>query len=118
MLNSRAPFERLRAANFNPDVALSRAIILQAVIDASTQDRSRIACRNKDKALEWIFTDNTHFNQICNDAYFTPSYIRKITAEFIKDSNINIFDELFYNIENVNTINSYQFEEQDKVYLN
>ena len=77
--NSFGDFTNL--AKENPEVALAKAIILQAIIDIRSQDKFNIAKENKQEAYKWIFEDNTHLSQICTDSKLDPSYVRKITKE-------------------------------------
>ena len=81
----QAPFERLKSYNdISPEVALRKAIILQAVKDATSSSKSKEDNNSKIIAREWIFGDNPDFDTICNEAFLDPGYIKNISSKFIK----------------------------------
>jgi hypothetical protein len=63
----QAPFERLKMYNDIPEVALQKAIILQAIKDATSSSKSQRDIENKLIAREWIY---------CND----PTSVRNKNA--------------------------------------
>lgn len=94
----QAPFERLKGESTCPEVALARAIILQAIIDASSVSNEKVANKMQKDAYNWIFCDNEDFFDICCDAEFEPEYVRKVTSEFLS-----------FHIKHVNKVTYKQF---------
>lgn len=82
----QAPFERLKIYN-QPDVALRRAIILQAIIDSTNTSDNKIARRIEKEAKDWLFGDSEYFKKICNEAGFDPEYVVSIAKAMIKLNN-------------------------------
>jgi hypothetical protein len=81
----QAPFERLKIYNdISPEVALRKAIILQAIKDATSSSKSKIDKENKIIAREWLYGNDPYFVTICEEAGYEPSYVRSIASEFIK----------------------------------
>ena len=80
----QAPFERLKIYNDIPEVALQKAIILQAIKDATSSSKSQRDIENKVIAREWIYCDDPDFVTVCEKAGYEPSYIRSIAGQFIQ----------------------------------
>jgi hypothetical protein len=83
VIKPQSPFERLKVENDSPEIALARAIILQAIIDASSTSSSKQATKMKNEAFKWLFEDSEHFLEICTDAEFKPEYVRNIAKEML-----------------------------------
>jgi hypothetical protein len=81
VIKLQAPFERLKLANERPEVALCRAIILQAIVDASSAEQSEDSCM-KD-ATSWLFTDSQHLDEICMGAELEVNFVRGIAKKMI-----------------------------------
>lgn len=60
-----------------PEIALWRAVILQAVLDASTRSKKPEMKRIKAKAIEWIDSSNPDFLQVCEFANYSHEYVLK-----------------------------------------
>jgi hypothetical protein len=84
VIKPQAPFERLKMANDSPEVALARAIILQAIVDASNTASSSHAQQCAGEALEWIFEENDHFKEICVSADLEADFVRSIALKMIE----------------------------------
>jgi len=68
IIQLQAPFERLKIYNdISPEVTLRKAIILQAIKDATSSSKSQRDIENKLIAREWIY---------CND----PTSVRNKNA--------------------------------------
>jgi phage gp46-like protein len=83
VIKPQAPFERLKIANESAEIALSRAIILQAVVDASNTSNNATAKQFAEEALEWIFIDNQNFKEICVSADLEVDCVRSIASKMI-----------------------------------
>jgi hypothetical protein len=85
IIQLQAPFERLKIYNdISPEVTLRKAIILQAIKDATSSSKSKADKENKIIAREWIYGDDPYFVTICEEAGYEPNYVRSIATEFIK----------------------------------
>ncbi len=84
VIKFQAPFERLKNFSDSPDLALRRAIILQAIIDSSSTSELPCIRNHEREARAWIFGNSNYFQRICYEAGFEPSFIIKITRETIK----------------------------------
>ncbi|WP_341794108.1 MULTISPECIES: hypothetical protein [unclassified Rickettsia] len=78
------PFERIKIYNVSPEIALRRAIITQAMIDATNTSPKREAKKIEYEAKEWIFGGSEEFLSTCSEAEITPSLVVKVTKELIK----------------------------------
>ncbi|MFY9589596.1 hypothetical protein [Rickettsia endosymbiont of Halotydeus destructor] len=78
------PFERIKLYNVSPDVALRRAIITQAIIDATNISPKMEAKKMEYEAKGWIFGRSEDFLSICFEAEIEPSVVVRITKELIK----------------------------------
>lgn len=84
VIKFQAPFERLKEQSELPgEVALRRAIILQAIIDATNVGKNTNAQKLEKEAKEWIFEDNQNFRQICLEASMEPNHVRQIARDII-----------------------------------
>lgn len=84
VLKFQSPFERLKLYNDNPEVSLCKAIITQAIIDATSISVDIESRKERLEALWWIFGDSTEFLEICDGAQLEPHFVRKLTVEAIK----------------------------------
>ncbi|MGI4775710.1 MAG: hypothetical protein ACRYE9_02085 [Janthinobacterium lividum] len=84
VIKFQAPFERLKLFDTSPDVSLRKAIITQAIIDASNVSEDRVAKKRELEAKTWIFGNNEYFKSICIDADIEASLVVKITKQIIK----------------------------------
>lgn len=84
VLKFQAPFERLKEYNSSPEIILYKAMITQALIDATNiSDLPKARAIEKD-AKKWIFGNGDYFQKICHIAEIEPSFVIKITKEAIK----------------------------------
>lgn len=84
VIKLQAPFERLKLANESPEVALCRAIILQAIVDVSGADEGLeepTACASE--AASWLFTDSKHLEEICTSAELEVGFVRDVAVKMI-----------------------------------
>lgn len=84
VIKFQAPFERLKLYDSSPDIVLRKAIITQAIIDATNISDFREAKKIEIEAKLWIFGGDEYFKKICLEAGIEPSYVIKITKEIIK----------------------------------
>lgn len=84
VIKFQAPFERLKLFDTSPDVNLRKAIITQAIIDASNISDDKIAKRRELEAKAWIFGNDEYFKSICLEANIEASLVVKITKQIIK----------------------------------
>jgi hypothetical protein len=86
VIKFQSPFERLKSYQDSPDVALRRAVIMQAIIDATDDGLSSVSKNTSSNARKWLFSQNQDFENICLEAGLEPSYVVKI-AETLIDIN-------------------------------
>ena len=84
VIKFQSPFERMKSYNTCPDISLRKAIILQAIIDASnTSDISELK-KIEVEAKHWLFCTNNTFEDTCIEADMKPSLVRKIAKKIIR----------------------------------
>ena len=83
VIKPQAPFERLKTANDSAEIALCRAIILQAVVDASNTSNNASSKQFAKEALEWLFVPNENFKEVCTSAGLEINYVRAIATKMI-----------------------------------
>lgn len=83
VIKPQSPFERLKNANSSAEVALRKAIILQAIIDASSLPTSAEMRKLAQDAKEWLFGNSADFNLICHEAGMHPAYVVKISRAMV-----------------------------------
>ena len=84
VIKFQAPFERLKEYNSSSEIILYKAIVTQAVIDATNiSDLPRARAIEKD-AKKWIFGNGDYFQKICYIAGIEPDFVMRITKEAIK----------------------------------
>lgn len=83
VIKLQAPFERLKLATGCPEVALCRAIILQAIVDASSPEPSQEAEVCTREAIEWLFNDSRHLEEICMGAELEVGFVREVAEKMI-----------------------------------
>lgn len=93
VIKLQAPFERLKQYTSNPEVALRKAIILQAIIDSSNSSEEKSAKKIAESAREWLFEDSEYFDKICQEAELEPANVRKIALETIEKQKNNLKNE-------------------------
>lgn len=83
VIKFQAPFERIKFTKTTPDAMLRKAIILQAIIDATN---TSLYSKNREiayEAKEWIFGKDEHFVRMCEEAGVEPDYIIRVTKNAI-----------------------------------
>ena len=73
--------EHNRELNFHASLAdhepgLWRAVITQALMDASSQSRKMEAKRTREDALKWLTSDTSDFADVCDNAGLDADYVR------------------------------------------
>ncbi len=81
VIKLNAPFERIRFANIKPEGKLRKAIILQAMVDATSISTNPSDRKISDDAIEWIFGKSENFIIMCEEAGVEPDYIARRTQE-------------------------------------
>ncbi|MBF8246937.1 MAG: hypothetical protein ISN64_03025 [Rickettsia sp.] len=84
VMKFQAPFERVKYYSDYPEIMLYRAIILQAIIDATNTSDAKIPKILEKEAKNWIFNSNEDFDIICENANINPEYVRKISSKTIE----------------------------------
>ena len=84
VIKLQAPFDGLRALNEQSEICLSKAILIQAIIDASNKANSNDAKISELDAKEWIFGCSVDLDDICNLANMSLPTILQIIQEVIK----------------------------------
>ena len=68
------------------ETALWRAVITQALMDASSNSSKEEAKNDRMQALRWLCGNNRDFKTVCYYAGYDPSYLRKkITAALARN---------------------------------
>jgi hypothetical protein len=84
VIKFQAPFERLKFLGFSPEKILRRAIVLQAIIDASSNsNNNKELIKDAIEAKAWIFGRSDYFEKICYEAGLEPDFVVKVTREAI-----------------------------------
>ena len=65
VMKFQAPFERLKEYNSSPEIILYKAIITQAIIDATNISDAPRAKTLETDAKKWIFSNSDYFQKIC-----------------------------------------------------
>ncbi len=81
----------------SPEIALWKAVILQAFIDLQNNSKKKIANTYRIRSLFWFNLKNNEFLDVCNFAGLDPNYVIS-KAKKIKD-------EKFTKMINYNSIN-------------
>jgi hypothetical protein len=84
VIKFQTPFERLREYNPSPEICLYKAIITQALIDATNNSDGSYSKKLEKEAKEWIFGDSDYFKEVCHNAEMEPDFVVKIVKEAIK----------------------------------
>lgn len=84
VIKFQAPFERLKEYDYSAEVCLYKAILTQALIDASNTSNSSEAKKPELEAKNWIFGDSNYFKEVCYNADVNPDFMKQITREAIK----------------------------------
>ena len=71
---------------YKSEIALWKAVILQALVDLQTTSKKKIATTYRVKALMWFNLKNEEFLTVCNYAGLDPKYVYQ-KAQKIKNSN-------------------------------
>ena len=58
-----------------------RAVITQALMDAASQSQKSEARRTRSDALNWLLSNTSDFEAVCDNAGFDPDYIRRRAKE-------------------------------------
>ena len=82
VIKFQSPFERTKDYNKgHPEIALLKAIILQAIIDSTNIATSNNARKGEVNAKAWIYGGSEEFNNICALVNYEPDYVRKIARD-------------------------------------
>lgn len=84
VIKFQSPFERLKLFDNSPDVNLRKAIITQAIIDASNISDDKQAKKLEREAKSWISGCGEYFKNICAEACMEPQYVVKLAKQIIK----------------------------------
>lgn len=84
VIKLQAPFEKLKWYGDCGDVNLRRAIILQAVIDATNIATDKNSVRQTEEAKDWIFGRGAYFVKVCEEAELNPDFVIQVAKEMIE----------------------------------
>ena len=87
VIKFQSPFERLKSYTSSPDITLRRAIITQAIIDATNISGCRRAKKLEQEAKSWIFGGDECFKTTCIEGGIEPSFVTRVTKDLIKIHN-------------------------------
>ena len=71
---------------YKSEIALWKAVILQALLDLQTTSKKKIANTYRVKALMWFNLKNEEFLTVCNYAGLDPKYVYA-KAQLVKSNN-------------------------------
>ncbi len=71
---------------YKGEIALWKAVILQALVDLQSNSKKKIANTYRIKALMWFNLKNEDFIQVCNWAGLDPAYVYQ-RARKVKENN-------------------------------
>ena len=85
VIKFQSPFERTKDYNKgHPEIALLKAIILQAIIDATNISTNNSARKDEVNAKAWIYSGSEEFNNICSLVNYEPDYVKRIASDVAK----------------------------------
>jgi len=106
VIKFQAPFERLKEYDYSPEVRLYKAILTQAIIDASNIVDTKDSKKLELEAKIWIFGNSPYFQEVCHNAEIEPGFVVRIAKEAIKlncTKKIHIKSELNVKKEKFNS---------------
>ena len=71
---------------FKSEIALWKAVILQALVDLQSNSKKKIANTYRIKALMWFNLKNEEFITVCNYAGLDPKYVYE-KSRIVKENN-------------------------------
>lgn len=71
---------------YRGEIALWKAVILQALVDLQSNSRKKIANTYRIKALMWFNLKNEEFITVCNYAGLDPQYVYE-KSRIVKENN-------------------------------
>lgn len=93
VIKLHSPFERIKDFDFIPEVRLYKAIITQAIVDASNISENKQAKKCEIEAKKWLFGHSLDFTETCYRAEMHPNEVVKIAKNMIllkkKEKSIN-----------------------------
>lgn len=72
--------------NYNPEIALWKAVILQAFVDLQSNSKKKIMQGYKIKAMLWFNLNNKDFIEVCRNANLDPIYVWTKAKKIIDSS--------------------------------
>ncbi|GAB4169825.1 MAG: hypothetical protein Tsb006_7720 [Rickettsiaceae bacterium] len=84
VIKFQAPFEKMKEYDFTPEIRLNKAIILQAIIDASNVSDSKLARKVELEAKQWLFGNSADFLDVCHRANSNPSHVIRTAKKIIR----------------------------------
>lgn len=78
--------------DYSPEIALWKAVILQAFVDMKNKSKKKIANTYRTKAIFWFNRNDEEFVMVCNHAAMDPGYVwnraREIKEEIYGDGEV------------------------------
>lgn len=75
---------RFQGSFADHEPGLWRAVITQALMDAASQSRKTEAQRSRHDALNWLLSEGTDFEVVCDNAGLCPDYVRTRARQALK----------------------------------
>lgn len=84
VIKFRTPFEGIKSNGLLPEITLWKAVIKQAMIDATNTSETKEAKKLGQEAKEWIFGEDENFKQMCFEVDIEPSWVIRSVQNLIK----------------------------------
>lgn len=107
VLKFQAPFDRIKEYNSCPTVCLNKAVIIQALTDASSfSSKSNTASKIANKAKNWALNkeNEDHFRDVCERAELDYTLVRQIIKQGIALSlhkHKSLEQKIMYKLHNI-----------------
>lgn len=83
VIKFQSPFERIKLYSSSPEVSLHKAIIIQAIIDASNISNDMEQRKLEVEAKTWLFGNSDDFKEVCDIANISSLEVRRVAKEAI-----------------------------------
>jgi len=84
VIKLNTPFERIKLCDSLPEINLRKAIITQAIIDATNISDAKQFKQIEIDAKNWIFGNSKSFKETCQEMGIEVDFVKHITRELIK----------------------------------
>jgi hypothetical protein len=73
--------QRTQGSYADHEPSLWRAVITQALMDAASKSPKQEARRTRETVRDWLLTNTSDFEVVCDHAGFDPGYVRRRARE-------------------------------------